>query len=316
MVIANTTSQVLLPKIGSLDWKLKLDAFARNVKGMNTLNPQIDRLLTEICGRQHLTRSQKKFLKEAIRINIEDNRPFDCYDFPLLSRGNFRQIIFRLKEVIKKGYKSNPCLYRVKGTPWKKRLPIVNNSTRASSMIELLKKLKDQPPKIHDIKLKIYSNLHRYLSQEKVNPKNHGIKKRIQLSQEVWANVLVYPDVVQVDLACTDNPLIYDIDGVIRLTFLLGQLYAIMQFWASFKASIAPFYEWIITHYHFGKDSTESYSGQTFHITYDDFSNGMVRFYSKKMKNGNTIARIEQIHTPRKPLEKEINKIIALQSVS
>ena len=159
MVIANTINQVSLPKISLLDWKLKLDAFVRNVKGMNILNPQIDRLLTEICNRQQVTKSQKKFLKEAIRINIDENRPFDCYDFSLMSRTNFRQMIYRLGSVIAIGYKSNPCYYRVKGTPWKKRLPIAKNKTTGATMIELLKKLKDQPPKIHDIKLKIYSNM-------------------------------------------------------------------------------------------------------------------------------------------------------------
>jgi len=291
--------------------------FVRDVTNLSKLlTSQINGYLTDICNERHITVNQQKFLAESIRINVEEGRPFCCYDFELITRTNFRQMVYRLRDFIIIAYKSNPCYYRVKGTPWRKRLPPITDKPTGERTIEILRRLKEQPPKIHDIKLKISANLHKFLPQDQVDPHNKGIKKKMMLDHDIYANVLVYPDKIQIDLACTNNPIIYDIAGVIRLTFLFGQLYTLLQYWGNFSASIVPFYEWIITHYHFGKDGREALSGQTFHRTYDDFATGLVRFYSKKLPNGKTIPRIEQVNTPNTSLRNEIDKMIFQEIVS
>lgn len=277
------------------------------------MNFKINGFVTEVCNGRHITPNQRKFLEEAARINIEEKRPFACYDFEQMSGTNFRQMIYRLDDVIEIAYKSNPCQYRIRGAPWQKKPHPVTVRPTGDRMINILKNLKEQPVKIHDIKLKLYSNLHDFIPHDDIDPNNHGIKKKLQLDQQTHATVLIYPNMLQIDIACTNEPIVYDISGIIRLTMLLAQLYTTLQYWSNFRASITPLLEWTITHYHFGMDGSEARNGQTFHVEYGDFATGLIRFYSKKI--GETWRpRLEQVQTPRISLYEEIDKIISLQS--
>ncbi|MEM2159744.1 MAG: hypothetical protein QXN55_02175 [Candidatus Nitrosotenuis sp.] len=279
-----------------------------NLSSKNT-HKTINGILTDVCNGRHVTINQQKFLRDAIKINVTQRRPFYYHDFDTMTPGNFRQMIHKLKDVIEIAYKTNPCAYRIRGTPWPKRTTLTKRPT-GDRMIDILQQLKEQPAKIHDIKLKAYSNLHSFITDKDMNPDNHSIKVKIPLDQHFHSTILIYPSVLQIDIACTSNPIVYDVAGAIYLTGLLGQLYARLQYLSSFRASISPLMEWIVTHYHFGVDGSEHHSGQSFHLTYDDFATGLVRFYSKKI--GETwMPRLEQIQTPKLPLVDEIDKIIA-----
>lgn len=181
------------------------------------------------------------------------------------------------------------------------------------SMIEILKKLRQQPPKIHDIKLKFQSNLHKVLVElgKQPNTRNNGIPLKIpKLDNNINFKILVYPQITQIDVGCTFKPFVYDITGVLKLTFILGRVYHILSFMSLDRADIPSIEKWVVTHYHFGKDGTETYSGQSFHRTYEEVSTGLVRFYSKKMPDGNTMPRVEQIQSPQATLDQEIDKMI------
>lgn len=308
---ANFTRKKFLQETKSQVWKLKLDVFAKNVREMVVLNSKINALLTDYSNGQHTTPSQIKFLEKAIRINIEEDRPFAYYDFTL-KPNYFRQMVYRLKNFIDIAYKSNPCSYRVKGTPWRKKIPPVTHRATGEWMIPILKDLKEQPPKLHDIKIKFRSNIHKFLIEfgAKANPTNKLVLKKIPLDQYIYAKVSAYPETVQVDLACTNKPILYDIAGVIHLSFLLGQMYEKLQDFCYYRASIPPFREWIVTHFHYGKDGTESYSGPRFHQTYEELATGLVRFYSKKMPDGSVIPRLEQTQTQKRSLEEEFRRMI------
>ena len=268
-------------------------------------------LLTEICNTSRITLSQQKFLHEAIRINIEEKRPFSLYDFPNMTNENFRQTKYQLRNIIEIAVKSNPCFYRVKGTPWKKRIPLTHHPTGVAGdlMIRILKQLKEQPPKIHDIKITALSDLYDFISHEGMNKRNHSLKKVFLLDYEIRATVLVYPDKLQIDLGCTFEPILYDIEGAIRLSFVLGRLYTLLQLYSNFKASIVPIEEWIITHFHFGIDGVEEYNGPAFHVTFNDFAAGLIRFYSKK-KGKKRYPRLETVVTPKTSLSDELRKMI------
>lgn len=180
-------------------------------------------------------------------------------------------------------------------------------------MIDILSKLRNQPPAIHDLKLKFHSNLHEVLLNlgHKSNPANNGIILKLpSLDNNITCKVLVYPKTVQIDIGCTFMPFVYDISGVVHLTFVLGRIYQCIFLMAGNSADIPLVSFWIITHYHFGKDGSETYSGQGFHRTFEDVASGLVRFYSKIMKNGNSVPRFEQIQTPNRLLNDEIEKMI------
>jgi len=77
-----------------------------------------------------------------------------------------------------------------------------------------------------------------------------------------------------------------------------------------FLKSIPHVSKWIITHHHFGKDGTITLSSQNFHYTFEEFSAGMIRFYSKDFPDGSVKARVEQIITPRRSLQEELEVVL------
>ena len=190
-------------------------------------------LLTEICNTHRVTVSQKKFLHDAIQINIEEKRPFSLYDFQnMMTPVNYRQTMFKLRNVISIESKGKPYLYRVNGTPLNKRIPLTHHHTGVAGdpMIRILKRLKGKSPAIHDIKITARSDFHAFLSHQTMNKRNHSIKLIFKLDYNIQATVLVYPDKLQIDLGCTLEPIIYDVLGVVRLSFVLGRLYTLLLY--------------------------------------------------------------------------------------
>ncbi|PIY88224.1 MAG: hypothetical protein COY74_09375 [Nitrosopumilales archaeon CG_4_10_14_0_8_um_filter_34_8] len=270
--------------------------------------------VTNVCNtRRGLTKREGLFLEDATRINKQEQRPFSFRDFSGLSQGNFRQIILRLHDQIEVVYKSRPCFYKIKGMELPGDNHRITQRVMGDEVFHLLNKLKDQPPKIHDLKLKFFSDLHNLLIIHgcSIDPSNKSIKINVpSFDNNVIVKFLVYPKIVQVDIGCTFKPFVYDIPGVIDLTFVLGRAWGYIDTITNYEAKFPPVGEWIVTHYHFGKDGTEQYSGQMFHYSWDDVSSGLVRFYSKTMPNGRIIPRIEQIVTPKISLDQELDRIV------
>jgi hypothetical protein len=263
--------------------------------------------------RRGLTNRERLFLEKATRINEKEQRSFSFLDFPGLSQGNFRQIILRLHDQIEVVCKSRPCFYKIKDIELPGDSHRVTQRVMGGEVFHLLNKLKDQLPKIHDLKLKFTSDLHNLLCNRgcSVDPNNKSIKINVpSFDNNITVKFLVYPKTVQVDIGCTFKPFVYDIPGVLHLTFVLGRVCGHIDTITNYEAKFPPVGEWIVTHYHFGKDGTEQYSGQMFHYSWDDVSTGLVRFYSKSMSDGQIIPRIEQIVTPKISLEQEIERIV------
>ena len=182
------------------------------------------------------------------------------------------------------------------------------------AMLELLKEVRQQPASIHDIKMMFHSkNLHEILLQKGCTPNknNKGIKITFPIPHaNIHMKAMVYPNTIQIDIGCTFKPIIYNISGVIHLTSLLGEVRNYLRTITSDKVEIPDVAKWIITHYHFGKDGLQEYSGEKFHMTYEEVSEGTIRFYSKVMTDGKTILRAEQIQTPRTTIDVELVKMI------
>jgi len=176
--------------------------------------------------------------------------------------------------------------------------------------VKLLSTLKDQPAKIHDIKIRIdNSELHEMLLQKGCHKDrhNHSIKVNFEtIDNNITTKVLIYPKTIQVDIGCTYKPLIYDIKTI---WYLHEHLSKISYHLTGLSGVILPTVDnWIITHYHFNKDGSEAYNGQNFHYTVEDVNTGFIRFYSKLMKNGKSIPRLEKIQTPQTPLKDEMKR--------
>ena len=282
---------------------------------MNDCLPKSNGFITNKSNGYIITKKQKQFLDKAKSINIIHKRPFSCGDFPEFSDTYFRQMIYQLKRYVEIYVKSNPCYYKVKDVKLYKNDRIVTDPPTGEKLIWMLNQLKKQPASIHDIKIHFDSNLYETISkipEIEINPKNKGIFLNCELISGYHTKLSIYPAKVQIDVSCTFNPIVYDNQGAIFLIVLLTNLQNFLISLGKGQVQISDFRQWIITHYHFGKDGKEEWNGESFHITIADAFDGLTRYYGKIMPNGKKIPRGEQICTPKIKISDELEKMFSL----
>jgi len=276
-----------------------------------TLQTKSNESVTIDCNT--LPKRAHEFLKRATRINQDEGRPWSCRDFPNVSPGNFRQIVSRLKDKIEIVIKSKPCFYKVRGIPLAGDSHCVTFRPTGVSqgLIEILQGLKHQPAAIHDVKLKVNASIHDGLIKRgyRPHPNNNSILVDIPLpNNNIKVKALVYRHSLQIDVGCTFSPIIYDIRSLLTLFEILSQASIVLSGFS--QTQLPSVTDWIITHYHFNKDSNVSINGQLFHITVGEATETMITFYSKIMPDGSIIPRIEEICIPNTTFTEEMVKAI------
>lgn len=275
--------------------------------------------VTDDCNRYslHLTPKLQKFYNKCKSICENEQREFTYLDFPELKHGNFRQNVNRLKPYIEVSTRSNPVFYKIKGVylPGDFRNVTPRDTRDVSSLIQILASLKNQPPMFHDVKILIYVSIHSELlaAGRNANPSNQVIliKQFPHSDDNITLKASVYPQSVQLDVACTYKPLAYDVESWL---YFLEILKEVSMFLTSIThVVLPPVKDWIITHYHLNKDGSTEINGKSFHFTISDTTSGLIRFYSKKMKDGRVIPRIEQIQTPKISITEAMKKAIEVQ---
>ena len=259
------------------------------------------------------SRSLQQFVDRAYDINVKEQRPFCIVDYPNLTHVNFRRIIRKLGDNIERVGKGRPQFYKLRGIKLPgdtRKITLEPMRVQEEEFEKILATLKNQPPMIHDIKIRIdNSELHTRLLEKgcSKDKNNHSIKINFEgIDNNVITKILVYPKTIQVDISCTYRPLIYNIDTVWYLHEHLAKVSYHLTGLSGIVLTTVN--NWIITHWHFNKDGTTAYNGQNFHYTIEDVNTGLIRFYSKLMKNDERIPRLEQIQTPQNSLEDEMKR--------
>ena len=289
--------------------------FVGGVQELERVNSEINAFLTKTCNGQRVLPSERKFLQQCLRKNLFLKLPFCYCDFPDMTPNHFRQMVHRLKKFIKVTHQGRPTYYKIVGVPHVKNLPNVTEKPTGPGMLyDVLEPLVIEQLKIHDMKLSANSNLHDTLKLSNLTPNknNKGYKIGYNLAQDTFAKIMVYPKKIQLDIACSNKPLAYDISGIIRLSHLLGILCGVLRRYSP-HVLISPLDEWDVLHYHIGKDGSSEFSGEPFHMTFNEFSTDMVRLYVKKFPDGKRV-RLEKIATPKISLQEEIEKVLNIPS--
>ncbi|CUR52693.1 conserved protein of unknown function [Nitrosotalea devaniterrae] len=259
----------------------------------------------------------EQFHNRALSICEKEMRPFSLTDFPNLTSGNFRQYIRKLRDKIDVVKNGRPKLYKIKG------IELTGDSHRITDKVtgvspefdHLLESLRDQPPMIHDIHLKFESDLHSKLVSIgfSVNSSNHAIEniRYASLDNNVNTKILIYPKTTQIIIGCTFKPIIYDVSGVYSLISHLAQVQFYLSQLTKYETMIPEVKAWIVTRYDFNKDGSDSVNAQPFWREFESVSTGLIRFYLKKMPNGERIPRLEQVRTPNKPISQILEEIIS-----
>jgi hypothetical protein len=171
---------------------------------------------------------------------------------------------------------------------------------------------------LHDIHLSFKSDgLWKYLSnieyyRQRTNPKNaisfgyHPIERFLSIKVFVQDT-----DTVNVIVRCSNNPIICDFDGIMRLSEALTRIEERLSAVVNepnnktFNAEYNPREikipnkdDWIITLWHLHRDSYEEYSGEKFQCCWKMAKNLFIRIYSKELKLNKNIVRLEIQENP------------------
>ena len=301
-----------------------MDSFTNKKRYSRTNTPKLT--LTQNSNAKPITldhtysKSLQQFVDRAYDINVNRHDAFCVDDYPNLSRVNFRRIIRKLGDNIERVGNSRPQFYKLRGIKLpgdSRKVTLEPMRVQEEHFVKLLTTLKEQPAKIHAIKIRIdNSELHKKLLQKgcSKNKRNHSIKINFEgIDNNITTKILIYPDTIQVDIGCTYKPIIHNPETV---WYLHEHLSKVSYHLTGLSGVILPTVDnWIITHWHFNKDGTEVYNGQSFHYTIKDVNTGLIRFYSKLMENGERIPRVEQIQTPQISIRDELKRAMFLEGV-
>lgn len=271
--------------------------------------------LTDVCNGLHGKQIQE-FAITGRSINRQDDY-FCCHDFPKVTEGNYRQLILRLRPILVCEIKGNPCYYRFRDekTSFDRDDLTLEGMVVGTNMDKILRDVKNQPPAIHDIKLKFTSKqLHPYLTkicQYKVNPQNKGIFfPQIKIERHIVADIAIYPSTIVIDIGCTYKPIVYDVKGSLKLIGIVQDIYSSLIYDTNGKVSDIPYpLDWTVTNYHFNRDSMEEYSGLAFTRSFEDFAGGVIRYYCKEFPDGKRKLRQEKIRSPKCSVQEEIKNM-------
>jgi len=86
----NHHQEILMSNSNSNNYTL-CNALEQNVTLVRNCNELVTHLVNAYPDRV------QQFAKKAFRINVKEKRPFSLHDYPYLTKGNFRQIMHKLK---------------------------------------------------------------------------------------------------------------------------------------------------------------------------------------------------------------------------
>ena len=162
------------------------------------------------------------------------------------------------------------------------------------------------PTAMHDIKIKLSSNLHSYLVEQGYVPDktNKMIKLEMNNTHYTTVKFIIYPKTILIDIGCSEEPVTYLPEGATRLASLLAEIHYFLCAQSSHKAKIDEIEKWELIHHHKNKDGKITYEGEVFHILLEDALGGVTRAYSKHFSDGSIFVRIEEIRREKMPITK------------
>jgi len=156
---------------------------------------------------------------------------------------------------------------------------------------------------VHAVKLRFEVGSLRWLGDGwKYCNRNRSYRRRFDLSYPVSVQCFDTSTVL-VSVKASVRPFRLDLDGLLSLTSLLGELRACLR-----APCIPEPSSWVVVQWHLNRDSEEiSGSGLNFHVSFRDFFNGVARFY---FKNNLSRVRAEAVQSPRRTVKDVFENIL------
>lgn len=233
------------------------------------------------------------------------------------AHGTIRNVFssFKKEGLIERVYRSPQAFYTLKGVRFEKGMTMTPSyrgvciNYKQKMLLKIFKVIKMDKPAIHDIRLlfnvKGLRNILLCNSNGSIIDKiDEKYNKNIVLKDILHDDIIIKTTVhntsnVSVMIACSDNPI--EIEDAIGLSKLTGGLTRVeerlqqeINHYLKAKSDVLdeesqnvsiPYHmNWIVTMWHFGHDSSHSYSGELFEITWKDGLDTFTMYSKKKIK--------------------------------
>lgn len=230
---------------------------------------------------------------------------------------------YTYKGLIQREYRTNIAYYTLTGHKFgKKTVTPDHTMVHIDSFYKMLQELPLDKQSIHDVRLRFtVPNIWKILS---VNPDFHINQRSKDIAIPSWSQgngivrvVIHKTDTVSVIISCSLHPVPLHIHGIIHFFNLLVRVEEKLQalltgspIYSKKDSKPIPAYEsWVITMWHFGRDSLMEYTGEKFSRTVEDTKHVLTRIYSKDFGSKFKI-RCERQEYPNKQIQDIIEKML------
>ena len=275
--------------------------------------------------------------KDALKwIMLDPTRPFCSKDLideveKIKSKGTARNVIYELNRkskfaILEVFSKSRYTFYKLKSVDRPKmKKPMTLYPMGVSGLkqikIDLVSLLESMPweelCKVHDVRLifpfeKLYDFL---LSRGTYKPDSHS--KDINIGLFNWTNYRSVQVIshnngkVSVILKCSQCPIETSVTDFVNLAAFLGgirtEIFNLFSTRNESNKKLPNVGDWVVVAWHYGRDSAQEFSGESFNITFKMWCGILARIYThlqdKKLK-----LRVEVAQTPNKSLNDLTNE--------
>jgi hypothetical protein len=164
---------------------------------------------------------------------------------------------------------------------------------------------------LHDIRLRfevkgIYGI---FSSQCNKSPNSDDISLPRWTINDLENIATVHPkDTVSIIMGCSFCPVAVDVNGVVRLSNALATTKERISNLANNSLSIPDHMSWIVTMWHFGADTTTTYTRKKFYASWEEAQHALITVYIKDWKDGKSRVRIEKQEYPQKSLAEALEE--------
>lgn len=235
-----------------------------------------------------------------------------------IAHGTFHNIMAKM---MKNGdiipcYTSQMTFYSLPGHPFSRNAVTHYPRGVSRDLLDRVRRLAFQERAIHDIHLTFTSHSLWGLVAATGRYTQRAVSKDIAIDEyriglAVVKVTLHHSDSVSVVISCSDNPIPLDAQGVLQFSEILirteervSQVIRACCEALSIKnpPAIQGYRDWVITMWHFGRDSLTECTGKMYNVTWQV---GMNTFhaYAKKFAGAKVRHRVEIEETPRQPVQ-------------
>jgi hypothetical protein len=268
---------------------------------------------------------------------LSEKRPFCFKDFLYfqiderphgMKHGTFRNKVSKLmkENKVEWCYTSGCAFYTLKGYNFGK--PVTPSRTGIkphNSLLDFILSLPYGQNSLHNIRLRfmiegLWSLF--YDSSYHYNPQSKDIRIASWRIDDLFIGIVVHKtDTVSVEIGCSYTPIVSDIGGIIKLSNGLTRVEERLSTLInstkkpqsiSKRLKISDHNNWLVTMWHFGKDSVTECGGKDFHVTWKIGEHTLIRAYTKLMKVGKKVVRLEEQEYPNKALMQALMEKINL----